>query len=208
LLFSFMISFFTGILFGFAPAFEAAGLSVHETLKRGGRGTIHRHHRWQHGLIITEVGLTLVLLVGVGLMIRSLENLWKVDPGFNPSGLLFFYTGLSPQRASSPEKIRSAFQDLNDRLSAIPGVEAASVQVGGLPFVGNTTVGFSLENDTETSRPNAARTARFYAVGPDHFKTMGIPLRGRSFTRQDTDKNPLVTIVDEEFARAVFPGQD
>src|SRR5262249_51842758 len=82
------------------------------------------------------------------------------------------------------------------------------VQVGGLPFVGNTTVGFSLENDTETSRPNAARTARFYAVGPDHFKTMGIPLRGRSFTRQDTDKNPLVTIVDEEFARAVFPGQD
>src|SRR5262249_48783397 len=76
LLFSFMLSFFTGILFGFAPAFEAAGLSVHETLKRGGRGTIHRHHRWQHGLIITEVGLTLVLLVGAGLMIRSLENLW------------------------------------------------------------------------------------------------------------------------------------
>jgi predicted permease len=97
---------------------------------------------------------------------------------------------------------------LNARLAAVPGVEAASIQVGGLPFLGNTTVGFSSENDTDTSQVREMRTAHFYAVGPDHFRTMGIPLRGRSFTNRDTDKSPLVTIVDEELARTVFPGQD
>ena len=208
LLFSFAVSLFTGILFGFAPAFKAAGLSVQENLKQGGRGTIKRRYRMQNALIITEIALTLVLLIGAGLMIRTLRNLWNVNPGFNPEGVLVFYTGLSPQRASSPEKIRAAFQEINERLAAVPGVEAASVQVGGLPFVGNTTVSFSSENESDTSRVREMRTAHFYAVGPDHFRAMGIPLRGRSFTNQDTDKSPLVTVVDEELARTVFPGQD
>src|SRR5262249_7541480 len=127
---------------------------------------------------------------------------------FNPKDVLFFYTGLSPQRASGPEKTRASFLELNDRLAAIPGVEAASVQVGGLPFVGNTTVSFSSQNDTDTERQRESRSAHFYAVGPDHFRTMRIPMRGRSFSSQDTDKRPLVTVVDEELARSVFPGQD
>jgi putative ABC transport system permease protein len=208
LLFSFVTALLTGILFGFGPAFNAAGVSIHETLKQGGRTTIHRRQRLQHALIVTELALTLVLLVGAGLMMRSLQNLWKVDPGFNPEDVLFFYTGLSPQRASSPEKTRASFLDLNNMLTAIPSVEAASVQVGGLPFRGNTTVSFSSQNDADTSRQRENRSAHFYAVGPDHFRTMGIPLRGRSFSSQDTDKRPLVTIVDEELARTVFPGQD
>jgi len=208
LLFSFALSLLTGVLFGLAPAFKAGGLSIHETLKQGGRAILKGRSRPQYVLIVTEVALTLMLLVGTGLMMRSLHNVWNVSPGFNPEGVLVFYTGLSPQRASSPEKTRKAFRELNDRLGALPGVEAASVEVGGLPFIGNTTVGFSREDDAETSK-GEMRMANLYAVGRDHFKAMGIPLsRGRSFTDQDTDKSHLVTVIDDELARTAFPRQN
>jgi predicted permease len=207
--FAFGLSLLTGIIFGFTPAVKASGFDVYERLKQGGRGTIKTHHRTQRILIVAEVAFTLVLLVGTGLMIRSLNHLWSVDPGLNPRGLMTFYIGLSPQRASSPEKIRASFHELNDRLAAIPGVESASVQIGGLPFLGNTTLGFRSEDDPETDNPADLKVARFYAVAVDHFKTMGIPiLRGHSFTPDNNATHPYVTVVDEELARAVFPGRD
>src|SRR5712691_9144533 len=168
-----------GVLFGLAPAFKASGLSIHETLKQGGRAILKGRSRPQYVLIVAEIALALMLLVGTGLMMRSLHNLWNVSPGFNPEGVLVFYTGLSPQRSSSPAKTREAFRELNDRLVSLPGVEAASVEVGGLPFIGNTTVGFSREDDVEISK-GEMRMANLYAVGRDHFRAMGIPLsRGR-----------------------------
>src|SRR5712691_10999600 len=88
-----------GVLFGLAPAFKASGLSIHETLKQGGRAIPKGRSRPQYVLIVAEVALTLMLLVGTGLMMRSLHNVWNVSPGFNPEGVLVFYTGLSPQRA-------------------------------------------------------------------------------------------------------------
>ena len=209
LLFTFAVSLLTGILFGFAPALKATRFKLHESLKQGGRGMLKGRHRIQRVLIIAEVALTLVLLVGAGLMLRSLDKLWNVSPGFNPKGVLFFYTGLSPRRASSPERIRASFQELNQRLAAVPGVESASLQIGGLPFLGSTTVSFQSADELEISRRNEMRTARFYAVGTGHFKTMEIPvLRGRSFMPGDTLTSPLVTVVDEELARAVFPAED
>jgi predicted permease len=211
LLFAFGLSVLTGIVFGFVPALKAAAVEVYETLKQGGRGTIRTHHRTQRVLIIAEVSFTLILLVGTGLMIRSLYNLWNVDPGFNPQGVLTFYLALSPPRTSTADTIRASLREFNDRLAAVPGVDSASMQAGGLPFMsglGGTTVGFRPDSETET-RPAEMRPARFYAVGPDHFKTMGITiLRGRSFTRYDTASSPLVAVVDEELARTAFPGQD
>jgi len=208
-LFAFGLSLLTGILFGFAPALKASGLDIYETLKQGGRGAVRTHHRAQRLLIIAEVAFTLILLVGAGLMIRSLHNLWNVDPGFNPQGVLTFYIGLSPERSSSPEKIRASFHELKERLAAIPGVEFASLQMGGLPFMGNTTIGFRPDDGTDNGRPSEVRPARFYAVGAEHFRTMGIPLlRGRGLNEDDKTASPLVTVVDEELARAAFPGQD
>jgi predicted permease len=208
-LFAFGLSLLTGILFGFAPALKASGLDVYETLKQGGRGALRTHRGAQRLLIIAEVAFTLILLVGTGLMIRSLHNLWNVDPGFNPQDVLTFYIGLSPERSSSPEKTRASFHELNERLAAIPGVESASLQMGGLPFMGNTTIGFRPDDGTDTGRPSESRPARFYAVGTEHFKTMGIRLlRGRGFNEDDKTASPLVTVVDEELARAAFPGQD
>jgi predicted permease len=206
--FSLALSVLTGVLFGFAPAFKAGGVSIQETLRQGGRGILKAGRRPQYILVTAEVALTLMLLVGAGLMMRSLHNLWNVSPGFDPQGVLVFYTSLSRQRSASPEKTREAFRELNDRLEALPGVEAASVEVGGLPFLGNTTFGFSRENDTDISK-RAMRMANLYAVGASHFKAIGIPLlRGRSFTGRDSEKSQLVTVIDEETARRVFPGQD
>jgi predicted permease len=208
LLFSFALSLLTGVLFGFAPAFKAGRVSIQETLRQGGRGILSGRRRSQYVLIVGEVALTLILLVGTGLMMRSLHNLWNVSPGFNPQDVLVFHTSLSPERSSSPEKTRVAFHELNDRLSALPGVESASVGVGGLPFIGNSTLGFSRVDEAERPK-RTMRMANLYAVGRDHFKAMGIPLlRGRSFTDRDTEKNQLVTVIDEDSARRVFSGQD
>jgi predicted permease len=208
-LFAFGLSLLAGVLFGFAPALKASGLDVYETLKQSGRGAVRTHHRTQRFLIVAEIAFTLILLVGTGLMIRSLHNLWSVDPGFNPQGVLTFYIGLSPERSSTPEKTRASFHELNQRLAAVPGVESASLQMGGLPFMGNTTIGFRPDDGTGTDRPSELRPARFYAVGAEHFKTMGIPLlRGRGFNEDDKTASPLVTVVDEELAHAVFPDRD
>ena len=88
-------------------------MSIHETLKQGGRAILKGRRRPQYVLRVAEVALTFMLLVGTGLMVRGLHNLWKVNPGFNPEGVLFFYSGLSPQRASSPEKTREAFVEIS-----------------------------------------------------------------------------------------------
>jgi putative ABC transport system permease protein len=207
--FAFGLSLVTGIVFGLAPALKAAGLDVYETLKQGGRGTVRAHHRMQNVLIVTEIAFTLILLIGAGLVIRSLHKLWNVDPGFNPQGVLTFYMSLTPQRASSPEKIRESFHELNDRLAGVPGVETASLQIGGLPLMGSATISFQPDDEIDVKRPQEVRSSRFYGVGPDHFRTMGIKvLQGRTFTHHDNSTSPMVTVVDEELARITFPGQD
>jgi predicted permease len=208
LLFSFALSLLTGVLFGFTPAFKAGGANIQEVLRQGGRGILRARRRPQYVLIVAEVALTLVLLIGAGLTVRSLHNLWNVSPGFNPEGILVFYTSLSPERSSNPQGTREAFRELNDRLSTLPGVNAASIDVGGLPFFGNTTIAFSRTDEAERSW-RTTRMANLYAVGRDYFKAMGIPLlRGRSFTDRDAEKSPPVTLIDEDSARRVFPAQD
>ncbi len=208
LLFTFGLSLLTGVLFGFAPAFKAGAIGIQETLRQGGRGVLMARRRPQYILIVAEVALTLILLVGTGLMIRTLDNLWRVAPGFDPQNLLVFYSGLSPERTSSADKMRVSIHEINDRLRTLPGVETAGVEAGGLPFIGSTGIPFSREDEPETSK-NSMRSSNFYWVSRDHFKAMGIPLlRGRSFTDQDTEKSPFVAVIDEDSARAIFPGQD
>jgi putative ABC transport system permease protein len=208
LLFSFALSLVSGVLFGFVPAFKAGAVSLRETLQQGARGILRGRRRSQYVLIVAQVALTLMLLAGAGLMIRSLERLWSVNPGFDPQGVLVFLTGLSPQRSATPEKTREALRALGARLRALPGIDAASVDVGGPPFFGNTTLGFRREDEVQDSRAGL-RMANLYGVGPAHFTTMGIPLvRGRSFTDRDMAESPLVTVIDEDSARAIFPGQN
>ncbi|MBV8845919.1 MAG: SpoIIE family protein phosphatase [Bryobacterales bacterium] len=205
--FSVIVSLMTSLLFGLAPAFKASDLNVQQTLRESGRSILGARHRAQSVLVVAEIALTLIVLIGAGLMLRSLRNLWAASPGFRPDNVLVFHTSLSPQRFTTPESIRRAFRELNDRLSSLPGVDAASIEVGSLPFMGTTTTGFSRADETVTN--NELRIANLYVVGRDHFRAMGIPLlRGRFFTAAEIDKDQRVAVVDEELARETFPGQD
>lgn len=204
--FSAGISLLTSLLFGLAPAFQAGDARIYEELRQGGRSILAGRRRAQPVLIAAEVALTLMLLVGAGLMLRSFLNLWAVSPGFRAENVLVFHTSLSPQHTSSPEKTRQAFRELSDRLNRLPGVDAASVEVGALPFMGNTQYGFTRE---DAKGKDTTRLANVYAIAGDHFRAMGIPIvEGRQFTGQETDKTPLVTVIDQELARQVFPGEN
>jgi predicted permease len=206
--FAFGVAVLTGVLFGLMPALKSTRGSLEGALRKGGRGNSSTRHRTQNVFIVAEVALTVVLLVGTGLMLRSLARLWTVSPGFRSRGVLMFITGLSPENASSPEKIRSSLRAINDRLAALPGVQSASVDIGALPFTGSTSLGFWPDGEPRPPR-GKAREALFYAVGPEYLETMGIPLvGGRSFTRQDDERATHVVMIDEGFARSVFPQQD
>jgi predicted permease len=209
LLFTAGASILAGVLFGLAPAVKATKLDLYEAVKQAGRGVTWNRHRVQQVFIVSEIALTLILLAGTGLMLRSLQKVWSIDPGFNANGLVTFYTGISPERGRTPQQIRSATREIGERLKGIPGVESASVEVGGLPLRGSTTVGFLTEADPANAAVRETRVAQFYAVAPDHFKTMGITLlSGRSFSTRDTIDAPLVAIVDEELVRRDFNGEN
>ena len=203
------VSLVAAIFVGLVPALRVTRRDVRDSLKPRGDVGPDTRHRTQRVFVIAQVALTLVLLVGAGLMIQSLARLWAVPPGFNAENVLTFLTSLSPEKASNPNQIRTAYQDINDRLSALPNVESASVEVGSLPLAGNTTLGFWREDQSRPTSAGEGRVALFYAVGPDYFRAMQIPVvRGRVFTRQDDDSHLQVLVVDEEFARSVFPNQD
>jgi hypothetical protein len=160
-------------------------------------------------LIVAEMALTLVLLVATGLMVRSLVRLFDVDPGLDPTNVSMFLTGISPERASTPERTRAAMRALGDQVADVSGVEAASVEVGVLPF-GRGSSGFGFWRDSEPRpRPNELRRTLWYGIGPEYLDVMRIPLRqGRNFTRADDSRAPRVALVDEELARQAFPDRD
>jgi len=208
LLFALAISVATGLLFGLAPARHASRPEVDEPLRARGRGVTERSTA-QPVLVIGQIALTLVLLVGAGLMIRSLVNLLTGSFGFEPQGVVMARTELPSERRLQPDMVRAALSDLNDRLAAIPGVKAASVQVGSLPFSGSTDLGFWRADTPRPTTPGEMRAAQYYAVGPDYLQTMRIPLlRGRGLTRQDDMRHPPVVVVDQELALSVFGSLD
>ena len=210
LIFALGVSILTGILFRrFGPGAEKylQLRPVRGVLKEGGRGISGERHRALGIFTVAEVALALVLLVGAGLMIRSLAHLWSVDPGFDPHHLLTFNIRLSPANASNPSKVRAAFRELNDQLSALPGVQAATLELGALPFSGSNTMGYWAENEPKPAKAGDAHITIAYAVGSDYFRVMGIPLlRGRPLTQQDNESAPLVIVVDEYLARSLFAG--
>lgn len=207
---SLTLAIFTGILFGLVPAVSAAQPNLYDALKV--RGTAGRRGRRaaQSLFVVTEVALTLMLLVAAGLMVRSLTGLLNADPGFNPRDVVTFYTRLSPEHASSPAKVRAAFLAIEEKMAAVPGVESTSVDLGALPFSGGVTgLSFWRGDKPRPVDPSDRPEALFYAVGTEYFVTMGIPLRrGRSFTAQDDSRGRPVMVVDEELAHTVFANQD
>jgi predicted permease len=210
LFFTLGISLLSAILFGLAPALKAARLDVQSTLKEGGRGTSGSHHRAQGVFVVAEMAMALVLLVGAGLMLRSLSRLWSVNPGFDPHHVLMFYVALPPSMDSAtPAATRASLLQLRDRLGSIPGVQSVSLLRGSLPMWDDSEDPFWIAGRPKPLSDNDKYWSIWSEVEPDYLNVMGIPLvRGRFFTPDDTESSPRVAVVDEDFARRFFPGED
>ena len=210
LFFTAALSLLVGILFGLTPALKTSQPDLHETLKQAGRGASGTRHHAQDVFVIVEMALALVLLVGAGLTIRSLVKLWNVDPGFSPHNVLTFGLSLPPSMTSAnPDAIRAAFHEFDDKVAAIPGVQAVSQTWGAIPLSSDDEQLFWLEGQAKPKNENEMNWAIDYIVEPDYRKAMGIPLLGgRFFTAQDNEHSPLVVVVDEVFAQKYFPHQN
>ncbi|HKQ75164.1 MAG TPA: ABC transporter permease [Blastocatellia bacterium] len=210
LLFTAAISLLTGILAGLVPALKTSQWNLSETLKEGGRGTSGERRRAQGVLVVVEVALALVLLIGAGLMIRTLSALWNVDPGFRPDNVLTFGLSFPPSmRTASPEAKRASLRDLSERLNSMPGVKAASFLTGAIPMQGINNLYFWLDGQPRPTSASEMRSALVYRVEPGYLTAMGIPLkRGRFFTDQDEVRTQPVVVIDEVLARQYFPNTD
>src|SRR5271155_549067 len=208
LLFTFGVSIAVGILFGLAPVFRSWSADLQGALKEGGRGSTGRHQRAQSGLVIVQMALTLLLLVGAGLLFRTIRHLWDVNPGFDAQHLLTFKVGVSHSLTKTPSSTRIAYQQLIERIRKIPGVQAADF-ADPVPLSGEAgTMPFWIGARRPASLQAAPRLAMFLA-GPNYLRAMGIPLlRGRFFTLEDTTKSPCVMVIDSDFAEMYFSGSD
>jgi predicted permease len=209
-LFTAAISIASGILFGLAPARRTSQPNLQTSLQEGGRGSSGARHR-AHGIFVaTEMAMAVVLLVGAGLMIRSLAQLWRVDPGFNPHHLATFEVGLSPSMgAQPPQAIRATLLQLHDTIASVPGVESASLLRGALPMWSDSDDPFWIEGKPKPLADSDKPWGLWYEVEPDYLSAMGIPLkRGRFITPEDTERSRRVTVIDEDLAEKYFPGED
>jgi predicted permease len=208
LLFTFAISIAVGLVFGLVPALKTWKANHQPSLKEGGRGSTRVHHRTQSTLVVVQTALTLVLLVGAGLLFRSIRHLWNVNPGFGTREVITFKASLSPELTRTAPTMRIAYQQLIGRIRGIAGVQSADLTTL-VPLSGmDNEIPFWLGPDEPKSVAEATRLVT-YSVGPDYFRTMGIPLlRGRSFTLADTEKSDKVVIVDSAMAEKYFPGKD
>jgi putative ABC transport system permease protein len=210
LAFAAMVSILAGIFFGLVPALKTSPPSLDTTLKLGGRGLATAHHGTQGTLVVAEMALTLMLLAGAGLMIRTLARLWRVDPGFNPANVLRFDLGLPPSMtASPPEAVRAYLRELHERLISTPEVKAVSLSGGAFPMQFEDDQTFWLAGQPKPRSESQMKWSLDYIVGPDYLKVMDIPLKhGRFFTSLDNQNSPNVVVVDDVLASKYFPGRN
>jgi predicted permease len=209
LIFVITIALFSGILSGIAPALKNSKWHLSETLKQGGRGTSGRG-RAQGVLVALEMALAVVLLIGGGLMIRSLRALWSIDPGFRADNVLTVGLNLYPAaRTASPQAIRASIRELSEQLNSTPGIRASSFSAGASPLQGEDDLFFWLDGQPKPSSQSEMNMALVYRVEPTYLTVMGIPLkRGRFFTNQDDERSQPVVVIDEVFAHKFFGDGD
>lgn len=205
LAFTLAVSLVTGVLFGLAPAWRATGLDLATSLKQS-RRTTGAVSRLSKGLIVAQVALSLLLLVGAGLFIRTLYNLQRVNLGFNQENLLLFQ--LQPQQGGyKDQRLVQLYQQLLARLDNLPGVRAATF--GRVPLIANYNYVNDILLPGEVEKTAAEHEVNRQMARENYFATMGIPLlRGRGFTAHDDERAPQVGIVNQSFAQKYFPNTD
>jgi len=212
LAFTIGVSVLTGLIFGIVPALQASKPDLNETLKDAGRGSTGRRHLFRSGLVVCEVALTLVLLVGAGLMIRSFYRLQQVDPGFTSGNLLTFSVSLPQNKYPEKPQRVNFYQQLLQNLGSLPGVESVGMATG-LPLGNNGwQSGFWIDGRPEPGQGQRPLTEVAF-VSTEYFQTMKMTLlKGRYFGQQDNQQNkngtPTVGIIDEEFAKRYFADEE
>ena len=205
--FTLAVSLLTGIIFGLVPAIQASKPDVNEALKEGGRASSVGHNRFRSVLVVSEVALSLVLLIGAGLMIRSFVHLLNSSPGLKPENVLTLDVGLPRTKYTGPQQA-AFFQQVIERLKSLPGVQSAGA-VYPLPLSGaEEGMGFGIEGRAALA-PGEVYSAGPRWVSPDYFNVMGISLlRGRELTDRDGSDSPRVVVINEAMAARYFPDED
>jgi putative ABC transport system permease protein len=200
----------TGVLFGLAPAFAASKLRLTDSLKEstGHFGESKTHRRLRGGLVAAQLALSLVLLAGAGLLVRSFLLLLTVNSGVDPHNVLTAEVWLTPESIYGPPRQREFFRQVLERVRAIPGVEFAGATTE-MPFTMFNALGMGLGTETKPDSPENNVLYCPATVTPDYFRAMGIKLvSGRYFDERDAEGAPRVVILDRSFAHALYPGQD
>lgn len=202
------LSLVTGVVFGLAPALQTARLDLQEALKEGGRSASSSgRQRLRSTLVVTEIALAVVLLVGAGLMMKSLLRLLQVNLGFNPENVLTMTVALPASKYSEPQRRIQFHTALQERISALPGVSGVGA-VNILPLTGGNTTRFTIEGDPAPP-PGQEIEANIRVSDEHYFQTLGVPLlAGRFFDARDTADAPDVVIINKSLADRVFAGRD
>ena len=209
LLFTTAVSLFAGVIFGLAPALKATRINLQETMNQSGRGSSGFRQRLQGTFVAVEVAMALVLLVGAGLMLRTLVALWRVNPGFNPNHAITFNLSLAATSTTTSADTRARLRNFDDKMRSIPGVQAVSVTLGSRPMIHDSSLPFWIEGEPKPAHDTDMHAATFFLVESGFQQAMGITLlRGRFITNQDNENTPIVVDIDDSFARTYFPNQD
>ena len=206
LAFAAALSLAAGLLFGMIPAWQAMHINVNRSLKGTGNTTAGRNTRWLgKGLVSTQISLSIVLLIGAGLFVRTLVNLGRTTLGFRSDRLLLFE--LDPPRTRySDTQMTMLYRQLEEKIAAIPGVR--SVSLSNIAIIGDGSSGTTFHLPGRSAQSNQERV-QINSVGADFFRTMGIPLlQGRAFTGHDTSSAPTVAVVNQALARRFFPREN
>jgi len=208
--FTLLVAIVTGVAFGLAPALQLSRTDLNEALKdtsrSSGGGT--RRARIRGALVVTEVALSVVLLIGAGLLMRSFVRLQGVDAGFNPANLLVASINLPTSRYAQPAQRVGFYKRLSEDLASLPGVTSVGI-VQGLPLTGyDARTPIAIDGRSVPPLPERPLVS-VGIVSPDYFRTLGIPLlQGRFFTDQDNETSPVTVLINRSFARKFFPDED
>jgi predicted permease len=207
LLFTAAVMILTGIGFGMAPAWRASGFDLASAMKDYARGGGRRVKQcFGRTLVVFQVALSLLLLIGAGLLIRSLYNLRHIDPGFRPEQVLIFALMHNPN-SKEPAALARVARDAYNRVIQIPGVKSASLS--GFMLFGGSDIRESLNIHNYTPAQGESVAARFNSVSPGYFETVGMALiAGRGIEERDTENAPMAAVINEALARRYFPGKN
>lgn len=209
LIFNVAISLVSCCLLGIAPAHHINSLNLHDALKEGGRGsgTGVEKHRLRSVLVISEMALAIILLAGAGLLMRSVIELYNVNPGFNPNGIITMNVRLPAAKYPEDQQRINFYKNITSRINAIHGIQSAGFTTV-LPLSANFD-GRGIIVESQPRDPSNGFEADMYVVTPGYFKAMMIPLRdGRLLTDQDTENSSKVILVSESMGKQLWPGQN